>query len=354
VIQPEVTQPDDNPENGHNGGTNSGAVRPEDVRIEMRRRPTRRHRRNRVVRRICLVAVLGFFTLGFSAVALHYLSPSLFDRSHAATPLPKHTQEDIAAILRANQVQPAPRAERPEYPYSIIPGGVADARELKWVAEHDPVVAAHYAGFDYNHARVVRLVLAQTVYVSYRVGKNVYWTRHRITLKKGETVLTDGKITARTKCGNRVEDVPQQATSSSEPPAAKFEEPVGRGDGTAMQSPPVPFQSALMSRPGVAGFEPGPPTSIYNPFPGGTWTPLAPPPIPVGVCGPVKKKGTGTTATVASPAADFEVSGDQKKKKVNPCSNTGTAPVPEPGTWLMIATGLALIGLQARRKFARA
>ena len=58
------------------------------------------------------------------------------------------------------------RQPRPVYPYSVVPGGVEDAKELKWVAEHDPVVAAHYAGFDYNHAQVVRLTLARTVYMS--------------------------------------------------------------------------------------------------------------------------------------------------------------------------------------------
>jgi hypothetical protein len=206
----------------------------------------------------------------------------------------------------------------------VVRGGVEDARELKWVAEHDPVVAAHYAGFDYERARVVRLALAQTVYLSYRIGNKVYWTRHRVALHKGEKLITDGKITARSRCGNRVEATPQQATSSSEPPAAKFEQPIGGGDGTAIQGPPVPFQSALMDRPGMPGIGPQPPLSFYNPFSGESWAPIAPPPLPVpGVCAP-GKKGTGE-------------SGGTGKKKVN-CGPPES--VPEPGTWLLFATGL--------------
>jgi hypothetical protein len=237
-----------------------------------------------------------------------------------------------------------PRAEaRPVYPYSVVPGGIEDARELKWVAEHDPVVAAHYAGFDYDHARVVRLVLARTAYVSYRIGSRVYWTRRRVTLHKGEKVITDGKMTARARCANRIEEVPQQAISSSEPPVAKFEDPFRAGEGTAIERPPVPFQSALLNRPGVRSFEPNPPLSLYSPMSGGGWAPFAPPPLPSGgLCAPGKKKG------------DKEIDGDSDdkgKKKGGPCGAPET--VPEPGTWLLMASGFAGIYWNARRKPAR-
>jgi hypothetical protein len=190
---------------------------------------------------------------------------------------------------------------------------------------------------------VVRLVLARTAYVSYRIGNHVYWTRRRIKLHKGEKVITDGKMTARARCANRVEEVPQQATSSSEPPVARFEEPVRPSEGTAVQNPPQAFQSALMNRPAMPGMGPMPPLSVFNPFEGSNWTPIAPPPLPTGgVCGPGKKKGEVEIAT-----------GADGKKKVVPC--TGPPPaVPEPGTWLLVASGLAGMYWQARRKLVRA
>jgi len=292
----------------------------------VRRRRTSRHRRNRLIRRSLLLLTLAFFVAGFSAVALFYLSPSLYHASKAEGLNLSDAETSRTRLLQTNADALEPNlAGRPVYPYSVVRGGVEDARELKWVAEHDPVVAAHYAGFDYERARVVRLALAQTVYLSYRIGNKVYWTRHRVALHKGEKLLTDGKITARTKCGNRVETTPQQAASSSEPPAAKFEQPIGGGDGTAIQGPPVPFQSALMDRPGMPGIGPQPPLSLYNPFNGQSWAPIAPPPLPApGVCAP-GKKGTGET-------------GGTGKKRVNcgPPEN-----VPEPGTWLLFGTGLA-------------
>ncbi|HVR24550.1 MAG TPA: PEP-CTERM sorting domain-containing protein [Candidatus Polarisedimenticolia bacterium] len=248
----------------------------------------------------------------------------------------------LALTQLFSQVQPP--AQRPVYPYSVVPGGVQDAKELKWVAEHDPIVAAHYAGFDYDHAQVVRLTLARTVYVSYRIGNRVYWTSHRLTLHKGEKLITDGRITARTRCANRVEETPQQAAASPvEPPMAKFDQPVGAGDGTAMQSPPVPFQSALLERPQVPGVGAAGPLSLYSPFVGGSWVSVATPPLPLGVCGPANKKGGVETGCCA---------GEVTKKKGSPC---GSPPgvVPEPGTWVMFVSGLAAIYWQTRRKLIR-
>ena len=46
--------------------------------------------------------------------------------------------------------------------------------------------------------------------------------RHPVTLKKGEKVITVGdKVKARSRCGNRVEEIPQQATSVVGAPGRK-------------------------------------------------------------------------------------------------------------------------------------
>lgn len=318
-------------------GAAQGGVQPGEVQPVIRRRRTRRHRRNRQVRRILLIVFCLGLAIGFAFVAPQFLS-----RSHASSSLRIDRQSIEASrdlLLRVQEESLRQMEKRPVYPYSVVPGGVQDGRELKWAAEHDPVVAAHYRGFDYDHARVVRLVLARTVYVSYRIGNKVYWTRHRVTLRKGETVITDGKITARSRCANRVEELPQQATSSSEPPVAKFEEPVHPSTGTAVANPPVPFESALNSRPGVPGLGPAPPLTVYDPFGGEPWTPIAPPPLP-GVCG-IGKKPTSAEAYAV------------KKKKGNPCGNGSGGEVPEPGTWLLVGSGLAFVYWKSRQRFAR-
>ncbi|MFZ0773631.1 MAG: PEP-CTERM sorting domain-containing protein [Candidatus Sulfotelmatobacter sp.] len=289
------------------------------------------------------------FVAGVSALALQYLSPSLFRAQQAAPTSFQQAELSRQHVLTLNQILSTaqPSADRPVYPYSVVPGGVQDAKELKWVAEHDPIVAAHYAGFDYDHARVVRVTLARTAYLSYRIGNRVYWMHRRVTLHKGEKLITDGRMTARSRCANRVEEAPQQSASPVEPPVEKFDEPVRTGAGTAMQAPPVPFQSALLNRPGPPGLGPAGPLSLYDSFGGGSWVPISPPPLPTGLCAPTKKNGT-----VVETGCCAGEEGVGKKKKGGPCG--GSAVVPEPGTWVLFASGLAAIYWQTRRKLRRA
>lgn len=294
--------------------------------------------------------MVGAFTLAFAfaLVVLVRVSPSLFRASHASNPDPQAVEASRNAFLLTQQeaLHQMQVEDRPVYPYSVVAGGIKDAHELKWMADHDPVVRAHYAGFDYDHARVVRLALARTAYVSYRIGNKVYWTRHRISLHKGEMLITDGRITARGRCGNRVEEVPQQANAASEPPAAKFDEPIQPAVGTAQAAPPVPFETSLLNRPPVPGLGPAPPLSIYDPFTPGPWVPISPPPLP-GVCDPGKKPTKGGVAIEATSSTT------KKKSGGNPCGGPG-GEVPEPGTWLLVASGLAATFWIARRRTARA
>jgi hypothetical protein len=314
---------------------------PGSFRTVVRRRRTHRHNRNRLIRRILLATAGVGLAFGLS-VGMHYLLPS-----HSARTVDlRHPATDAARerLIRFEQESRSIEG-RKIYPYSVIPGGVRDAHELKWVADHDPVVAAHYAGFDYDHARIVKLVLSRTVYLSYRIGNKVYWTRHRISLKKGEELITDGKITGRTRCANRVEEQPQQATSELEPPAVRFEQPMQPAIGPAVANPPIPFQSALLNHPGLPGFGPTTPLTLYDPIGPGTWIPFAPPQLP-NVCGG-EKKGKNEPA----PGAVAIITGKNGKGKEAGCGSGGA--VPEPGTWLLVASGLGLIYWKSRRHLAR-
>ncbi|MCU1301863.1 MAG: hypothetical protein JWQ87_2147 [Candidatus Sulfotelmatobacter sp.] len=320
---------------------------PENGNVQVvRRRRTRRHRRHRLIRRSLAAVVLAIFVAGVSTLALQFFSPSVFTFNQATQSV-NTAGPTLSRAVAINQILSDTHPSRPVYPYSVVAGGIEDAKELKWVAEHDPIVGAHYAGFNYAHAQVVRLTLARTVYLSYRIGNNIYWTHRRVTLHKGEKLITDGRMTARTRCANRVEEKPQQqAASPAEPPAQRFDEPVRIGEGTAMQSPEGPFTSAFLSRPQMPGVEPVGPLSLYDPFVGGNFVPLSPPPLPAGLCTPVKTKGTTGAVSGAS----------GKKKSPVSCEVSGGGPetVPEPGTWVLFASGLAAIYWLSRNKFSRA
>lgn len=117
-------------------------------------------------------------------------------------------------------------AERQVYPYSVIRGGVRDRDELEYEIRRDPVVAEHYAGFDTSRARIVRVRDEKLVHVSYRIGNRIFWTAKKVKLAQGEALVSDGKQLARARCGNRVSVDPQQPTFAAEPAPEVFITPV--------------------------------------------------------------------------------------------------------------------------------
>ena len=116
--------------------------------------------------------------------------------------------DDIA--LRGHQA-------RPVFNGSVVAGGVYSLDELRTVIERDPVVAAHYRDVDLDRIEVVTLTAGKAAYVSYRRGDTVRWTRQRVWLKPGETVLTDGATMIRARCGNCVSDVAQENVAAVDP-----------------------------------------------------------------------------------------------------------------------------------------
>ena len=162
-------------------------------------------------------------------------------------------------------------ADRPVYAYSVIPGGIASAKELQTALHQDPVVAEHYSDFQTHSARIVRLARTRHVYVSYRLGNRIYWTRKKVTLHAGESLFTDGKRLARARCGNRISETPAVPTSPSEPGEEVLNHPVAPFIPETADSPlPGPIWSdgstPLLPLPGApGGTDPG--LLPFAPFP---------------------------------------------------------------------------------------
>ncbi len=135
---------------------------------------------------------------------------------------------------------------RPVYPFSVVAGGVRSGAELQNEILRDPVVAAHYADFDMKHVRLERVNKSKQVFVSYRVKDQVYWTKKRLRLQEGETILTDGVHCARTRCGNRIAESPQGEASAAEPSEELLDTPFPE-HGMTMALLPLLDSSALLS-----------------------------------------------------------------------------------------------------------
>jgi hypothetical protein len=138
------------------------------------------------------------------------------------------------------------KLERIVYPYSVIPGGVFNRGELAVSISNDPVIAAHYADFKINDAKITQATESELMYVSYRIKNIVFWTSKKIKIAKGETLITDGKKCARTRCGNMVSASAMRPVSLTEPADDAFDVP--SFDSIAI--PPLPdFDLAMLEFP---------------------------------------------------------------------------------------------------------
>jgi len=247
----------------------------------------------------------------------------------------------LPTSFRAPGVQS--RNGRVVFPYSVVPGGVTSSAELQAVAAHDPVVAEHYAGFDYGRARVVEVSQPKLVYLSYRRGDKIFWTHKQASLHKGEKLLTDGRTTARTRCGNQVSVLPQANTSPNEPTMAELDRPDEMASGMNRVLPST-FDSDLMV------FDPALPlgtssSSLGNLFAGG------PPP------GGFMPMPIGGGITIASSGKPPQCQPGDTSEECNPHTPPPPPPppppvVPEPGTIVLVVSGAAAVW--ARAKYRKA
>jgi hypothetical protein len=138
------------------------------------------------------------------------------------------------------------RAAREIYPFSVVPGGVYDWKDLTDSISHDPVARKHYEGIDTERVWAERVRKPMAAYVSYRKGDKVYWTDHPVNISEGEILLTDGKNLVRSRCGNRIEvkkpTLLPGAVPPPEPPPPDivFDVPVPSLLPPTMVQPPVP------------------------------------------------------------------------------------------------------------------
>ena len=203
-------------------------------------------------------------------------------------------------------------ARRKIYPYSVIPGGVQSAADLKNSLLHDSVVEKHYRDFEVEKTHVVRLNQDRLLYVSYRLGNRVYWTQKPLLLPKGEAVITDGEHFARTRCGNRLSEAPA---------------------GPVLAVGPE--------------FEAGPP-EVAESFPGAPEL-VGPPALPF----PPLPTSAPPTTSVSPPGTPLPPGGGIVLPIVPvPGGGSTTPPVvaPEPQTWFMLSAGLAGIWLGRKRR----
>lgn len=289
----------------------------------VRRRRSWYRRRLRIQRTLAAVVFMAALAGACWLNAARYFSlPTL----HASQALPDcfwmraNLRKDPSFIVAQSARPPRVLPRIPGvYPYSVVPGGIKDPDALRYAALRDYVVRRHFAHFDYSQAHLVRATEARQVYLSYRVRNTVYWTRRRIRLHIGELLMTDGKITARARCGNQISDTAKPEVSDEEPAEDVLDQPVA----ALASAPSFPIRP-LLAPPDLPGGEPDSPKLYDGPF--------IFPFVPVGVPLPLGK----------CPAGEQVIDGH--------CHKVHKPPVaPEPSTMLLIVSGLALVFWRYRR-----
>ena len=301
---------------------------------------------------------------------------SPFDESHF----------DQDSLLSAD-VEPG-GTHRPNYPFSVIPGGAYDELELRQAIHDDVVVAAHYEHLDQATLRVERVPHDRYVHVSYRKGNNIFWTKNKVLLRQGETILTDGKTQVRARCGNCISEEPQLPTAADEPDTVEFDRltdgptrPSETRNGETALVPIVPI-AAPLSGPAVAGVAPaaGSPDPIAAgqfstggaPLPlaagrAGGRTPVPSPDVPAdGGENPAGPPPTlfpipPDTSTIP-PGFDVPFPPPGENPELPPPGITNLTPpgspqepinpvpVPEPGTLLLVSAGVAAVFRKLRSR----
>jgi len=179
----------------------------------------RRHRREpaRVWPTILgmVVAAAGLLAVGSIIV----LRPTPVTPASQETLGPRASEVPVNTTEITRVVLPS----RPNYNYSVIPGGARDAQELAHAIATDSVVADHYRDVDPSTMRPERVAADRMAYVSYRKNDRVFWTKRKVRIYEGETILTNGETEIRGRCGNGISMAPLLPTSDEEPVETQFD-----------------------------------------------------------------------------------------------------------------------------------
>jgi hypothetical protein len=266
--------------------------------------------------RSTLALMLSLVALVVAVTALVLVSSVVFKPASAVYPLhryraavlPIFSDEPSAADLvgaqlpSADGTQTAEARNDPEQEhtglaspwYGLCPKNrVVSLEDFSQIVLQDPRLRAYYGDFNWEKARLVTLAQPQLVYVSYQKHGAIARTRKKLRLPQGDTLITDGVITARTYCCNEIFEV-------VEAPSLHTAEAV---------SPPTP-QSLLTTPPG------GSPAILSPPAPG---------------------KVTGP------PVASDPWSEDGLLPAADPPLPPVLTPVPAPATWQLVGIGLAVL-----------
>jgi hypothetical protein len=191
---------------------------------------------------------------------------------------PQPEQAALVAVAQAVEVVATSARPTADCRYGIVPGGVYSRDDVRAAVERDGVVADHYSIVNIGALREEHAAQGRRVFVSYRVGDSVYWSRDQVALDPGEVILTDGRREIRARCGNLISDGASLLAQLRAPgylPAFNNpgrDETAGSSSNAAAGGDPARSSAiglpALDANPGPVGGTPNPTTPVGFVVPG--------------------------------------------------------------------------------------
>ncbi len=105
---------------------------------------------------------------------------------------------------------------------------IHSVEDFRTTVRNDPVLAAHFAGFNWDNARLGKQDKPVWTYVSYRKGEVVRRTTRAVRLPKGDGYVTDGTHMVRTYCCNDYVAAPAPRGTGPEDPVERVDAPPRR------------------------------------------------------------------------------------------------------------------------------
>lgn len=145
-------------------------------------------------------------------VAIGLLVQSFLNRQKPEAPI-------RVAMEKSEEPADASSEIRGKYYGLCKKNSIRSVEDFRTTVQKDPVLAVHFADFNWETARLGKQENALWTYVSYRKGETIKRTSKPVRLPKGDGYVTDGNRVVRTFCCNDyIEAPPPREMSMAEPP----------------------------------------------------------------------------------------------------------------------------------------
>jgi hypothetical protein len=163
---------------------------------------------------IVTLTVLSIVIL-FLAAANRGRSPKHSATSQKQTGTPKPAASEPQSKSAAGS--PIVRASYRPLTFALLSGGFTSIDEFQQRVAIDPVLLSFYGNCNDSQASMQPLPDDILVFITFRRGQEIKWTRRPILVHKGEYVLTLCGRTVLARCGNFISWVPMQPSEDIPP-----------------------------------------------------------------------------------------------------------------------------------------